>query len=181
LGNQRKIAITGPESTGKSMLAEQLASHYHTVWVPEYAREYLEKNGPAYCEEDVLFIAKGQLAKEMETEPKAGDYLFSDTEFLVLKIWSDVKYGRCHPWILQQAGQHLYDLYLLCDIDLPWEFDPLREHPEMRKELFDLYCRELNERKLPYEIIRGTGPVRLENAIQCVDGYFKKKRQQVIY
>ena len=175
LDKLRKIAVTGPESTGKSMLAADLAEFYDTVWVPEYARHYLEVNGPSYREEDILTIAKGQLEQETKTEENASHYLFCDTEFIVTKIWSDVKYGRCNPWILRQIEEHTYDLFLLCDIDLPWMFDPLREHPEMRKELFELYCRELDGRGFPYMIVNGTGIDRLNNAVSSINTYFKVK------
>ncbi|MCX6283165.1 MAG: ATP-binding protein [Bacteroidetes bacterium] len=176
----RKIAITGPESTGKSMLAQQLASQFETVWVPEYAREYLELNGPSYHEEDILAIARGQLEQETKALSKASGFIFCDTEFIVTKIWSEVKYGRCHPWISEQAVNHVYDLYLLCDIDLPWESDPLREHPGMRKELFELYCNELKEMGFPFFIVSGYGPDRLRNAVGIIHEWFKdKKKHQV--
>lgn len=170
----RKIAITGPESTGKSMLASDLAKFYHTAWVPEYAREYLELNGPEYTEADILIIAQGQLERETLALEKANGYLFCDTEFLVTKIWSDVKYKRCNPWISRQVEKHPYDLYLLCDIDLPWEFDPLREHPEMRKELFGLYHDELSRRGFPFFVVNGLGASRLINANRIIADYFKE-------
>ena len=167
----RRIAITGPESTGKSMLAEQLAAHYHTVWVPEYAREYLELLGKAYEEKDILLIARGQLSGEVSKLHLAENFLFCDTELLVTKIWSEVKYGRCHPWIPENIVKHHYDLYLLCDIDLPWEYDPLREHPDQRQYLFDLYYNELKIRNYPFDVVRGTGPDRLKNALKIIEDF----------
>jgi len=165
----RKIAITGPESTGKSILAEQLAAHYQTAWVPEYARKYLEQLGRPYEEADILLIAKGQLSDETSKLDLAGNFLFCDTELLVTKIWSEVKYGRCDPWILEMIGLNPYDLYLLCDIDLPWEYDPLREHPGRRQFLFDLYHNELESRNFPFAVVRGTGRARLEYAIAIIE------------
>ncbi len=167
----KRIAVTGPESTGKSLLTEQLARHYNTVWVPEFARSYLEKLGRPYDEDDILKIAQGQVWAEQEMEPKACRYFFCDTELIVTKIWSEVKYKRCDPWILRGIREQQFNLYLLCDIDLPWEFDPLREHPHMRSNLFDLYQNELTVRNLPYAIIRGVGPVRLENAVKEIERY----------
>jgi NadR type nicotinamide-nucleotide adenylyltransferase len=164
----RKIAITGPESTGKSMLAAKLASYFHTVWVPEYAREYLEQLGRPYTEGDILQIAQGQMANEELQLPKANRFLFCDTELLVTKIWSEVKYKRCHPWILESLEVNRYDLYLLCDIDLPWQYDPLREHPDQRQYLFDLYHSELKSRNFPFAIVCGTGPDRLANAVEII-------------
>lgn len=175
-GKLRKVAITGPESTGKSILAEQLANYYQTCWVPEFAREYLDRHGPAYDEKDILLIAKGQLLKEKEAEKQANGYLFCDTEFIVTKIWSEVRYKRCDPWILLMIDQHQYDLYLLCDIGLPWEPDPLREHPQMREKLFDMYHNELISGNLPYAIIRGLGKERLGNAVRLIEEHFNKSK-----
>jgi NadR type nicotinamide-nucleotide adenylyltransferase len=168
----RKIAITGPESTGKSLLAEQLAHHYNTVWVPEYAREYLENIKHPYEETDILKIAQGQLNAEQSKINQARDFLFCDTELIVTKIWSEVKYNHCDPWILTTIDTHRYDLFLLCDIDLPWEPDPLREHPEKREFLFDLYYKELIRRKLPFDIVNGEGKVRVTNAITFIQRHF---------
>ncbi|MBE9484711.1 MAG: AAA family ATPase [Bacteroidetes bacterium] len=162
------MAITGPESTGKSKLAEQLASHFNTVWVPEYSREYLRELNRSYGYDDILSIAKGQFEDEERMAAQATGLLFCDTDFIVNKIWCIDKFGKCHSWILDMIGQQHYDLYLLCNTDLPWEPDPLRENPEDRERLFGLYKTELEERKLPYAIIGGTGKERLENAIRVV-------------
>jgi NadR type nicotinamide-nucleotide adenylyltransferase len=167
----RRIAITGPESTGKSMLAEQLAGYFHTAWVPEYAREYIDKLDRPYSEEDILKIAKGQLEREKQQAAASDGILFCDTELIVTKIWSEVKYGRCNPWILEQIEKHTYDLYLLCYIDIPWETDPQREHPHMRERLFTLYYEEMLERRYPFEVIKGLGDERMQNAIRYVRNY----------
>jgi NadR type nicotinamide-nucleotide adenylyltransferase len=164
----QRIAVTGPESTGKSRLAEELALHYRTRWVPEYAREYIDKLARPYEQDDILQIARGQLRDEQLMLTKAKQYLFCDTELIVTKIWSDVKYGRCDPWILEQIENNKYDLYLLCNIDLPWESDPQREHPHMREKLFELYLNELTERGFPFKVVHGTGKARLDHAIGFV-------------
>ncbi len=166
-----RIAVTGPESTGKSVLAELLAAYYKTVWVPEYAREYLDSLGHPYEKEDIALIARGQLAREAIREEKATSMLFCDTEMLVTKIWSEVKYKWCDPWILDALENHRYNLYLLCDIDLPWQYDPLREHPDQRQFLFDLYYRELSARKFPFAVVRGTGERRLKNAVETIEQF----------
>ncbi len=168
----RRIAITGPESTGKSILSESLARHFKTQWVPEYAREYLALLETQYKQSDILEIAKGQLCAEEEHKTYANNFLFCDTDLLVTKIWSEVKYGNCDEWILQQLVNHSYDLFLLCDIDLPWAPDPLREHPNFRKELFDIYLKNLKLYKFPFAIVRGTGIDRMNNAIKIIDEYF---------
>ncbi|MBN1199827.1 MAG: ATP-binding protein [Bacteroidales bacterium] len=176
----RKIAITGPESTGKSVLTKQLADHYNTVWVPEYAREYIDQLGRPYDERDILEIARGQYKREQDQEevirqePASREYLFCDTEAIVTKIWSEVKFNRCNPWILKQVELVEYDLYLLCYIDIPWEFDPQREHPQLREHLFNLYYEELLERKRTFRVVSGLGRDRLENAIKFIDDSFGK-------
>ncbi len=172
-----RIAITGSESTGKSWLAEQLAKHYKTEWVPEYAREYLEKLGHLYEYDDILAIASGQLEAEEKAALIADRMLLCDTDFIVTKIWCNVKYNRCHPWILEMAETHRYDLYLLCNIDLPWQFDPLREHPAMRNTLFDMYQQELKSNNFNFRIISGSGNDRLNCAVKEVDNFLINKKQ----
>ncbi len=171
----KRIAITGPESTGKSELAESLAKHYHTTWVPEVSRYYLENLDREYIYDDILLIAKQQLETENNLIIKANKILFCDTELIVTKIWCEFKYSRCHPWILEQIENHKYDLYLLTNIDLPWQPDPLREHPDNRKEIFELYLKEMEKRDLPYKIISGTGKIRLLNAISIINSVFDIK------
>lgn len=169
MGRIVKIAITGPESTGKSSLASQLAQHFNTVFVPEFAREYIDKLSRPHQEVDLLQIARGQLQLEEEILPKAKKVLFSDTEMTVMKIWSLHKYGRCHPFILQKLQEQNYDLVLLCNIDLPWEADEQRKHPENRKVFFDWYLTELNLQGVNYAVVRGMGEDRLINAINEVN------------
>ena len=172
MGLIKRIAVTGPESTGKSELAEKLAGYYHTLWVQEYSREYLNNINRPYNQDDILAIAKGQLAKEEALISRADKFLFCDTEFIVTKIWSDFRYGNCHHWIIRQIEEHRYDLFLLCDIDLPWQDDPLREHPDKRRELFDLYYNELVERHFPFKVISGFGEERIKRAISEIDRTF---------
>ncbi len=161
----KRIAITGPESTGKSQLAEELAKHYQTLWVAEYAREYLEKINRPYHYDDILQIAKEQLDRENIAAEKANKILFCDTDFTVTKIWCEFKYKQCHQWINEQFLHHKYDLYLLCNTDLPWEFDPQRENPNEREELFQIYQKTLIEAAFPFVVINGIGEERLGNAI----------------
>jgi NadR type nicotinamide-nucleotide adenylyltransferase len=164
-----RIAITGPESTGKSELAKQLAAYYQTVFVPEFAREYLSKLGRSYVFEDIVTIAKGQLELEDSLAEKAEKILFCDTDLLVTKIWSIYKYGKCDAWIEEKVKSHRYDLYLLCGIDLPWTQDPLRENPGQREELFGLYLKELQQLKVKFAIISGLDERRLRNAILAME------------
>lgn len=102
---------------------------------------------------------------------KAGEILFCDTESIVNKIWCEEKFGTCHKWILDTIERDPYDLYLLCNIDLPWEEDPLRENPHDRDRIFSIYLRELESRGLNFAIISGTGAERVQNAIRFVDNF----------
>ncbi len=170
----KRVSITGPESTGKSKLAAWLSEVYQTLWVPEYAREYLEKNGPDYLLKDVVAIARGQLERENIAAQKVKKVLFCDTDLLVTKIWCEVVFGTCPDWIEQHFQLHRYDLYLLCYPDLPWEPDPLRENPDNREELFELYRRALEENELPYRIVKGFGAERFENARTFVEEILKE-------
>lgn len=164
----KKIAIIGPESTGKSTLAAQLADALQTVWVPEYARMYIDQLDRPYKESDLLNIAKNQVALEDELLQQANRYLIVDTTLAIIRVWSDHKYGRCDPWILAEEAARNYDCYLLCDIDLPWQDDPQREHPHLREHFFEVYKEYLESKSAPYCIVSGDGDERLEAALEFV-------------
>ena len=182
-----KVVVLGPESTGKSSLCAQLADHYKTGWVKEYAREYLLTNGTEYNYENLLEIAQGQLALEHAAVKLAGDRMLSnsnkiiatsspeiiliDTDMNVLKVWCEFVFEKCHPWILNQIVANSYDLYLLCDIDLPWVKDELREYPDLRirKKLYHHYKDLLINQPVPWVNISGNYEARLQAAITAID------------
>ncbi len=168
-----KIAITGPESTGKSTLSEKLAHHYNTNFVPEYSRSYLENFVGQYTENDVVEIAKGQHNLILEEEKKSSKILIADTEIVVCKIWVEYVFKHSNKVIDEILKQQDFDLYLLCDIDLPWVYDPLRENPDIdeRKELFKIYRNTLEQMKVPFEIVSGDNDERVNNAIKVIEKY----------
>ena len=184
----KKIVIIGPESTGKSTLCEKLAAHYHTSWCPEYAREYLLKHGTNYTYENLLEIAKGQVALEdkyiqqLEQAPSTGKagsrltthdsrLLFIDTDMYVMQVWCKFVFGKVHSWVLNQIIQRKYDLYLLCNVDLPWVKDELREYPDLarREKLYNIYKEIMLHQPVPWVDISGNYEERLEKAITAVD------------
>jgi NadR type nicotinamide-nucleotide adenylyltransferase len=168
-----RVALTGPESTGKTTLSRQLAAHYHTVWAPEYARQYLEENGPNYTLPDLEKIALGQLQAETTAAEQAArlgrPVVLFDTDLLVIKIWSEHAFGHCPEWVLRQIEHQRYDLILLLGVDLPWEPDPLREHPNHRQYFYDLYQRELRGQLSNFAEISGNPAQRLEQACFHID------------
>ncbi len=163
-----RIAITGPESTGKSELCISLSKYFNEPFVDEYSREFLAKTGGAYNYYDILKIAEGQYQKETDLLSTAPNYLFCDTDFLVTHIWAKVRYGKSHQWIEKMIRQESYDFTLLCQVDLPWEYDPLRENPQNRDYLFNLFKDELIKLDYPFGIVTGTGSERLQNAIRLL-------------
>lgn len=164
-----KVAITGPESTGKSTISEHLATHYHTVWVPEYARTYIGNMHEPYTLQDIEVIARGQYELEQQMSRKASGVLFSDTDMLVLKIWSEHVFGRCPEFITEKLLQQNYNLYLLMGVDLPWEPDPQREHPHLREFFYDWYKRELQALGVPFAEISGKDQERFLKARKHID------------
>lgn len=174
----KRIVVIGPESTGKSTLCEQLAAHYNTVWCPEYARAYLTEKGTDYTYEDLDLIAKGQLALQASTETGVQNNLyFIDTDMYVMKVWNEVAFETCPAWILRHLSQTSCDLYLLCNTDLPWTKDELREYPDlkMRQRLFNMYKDIVINSGIPWVIISGNNEERLHRAIAAVDAITKTK------
>ncbi|GAB3419451.1 AAA family ATPase [Niabella aquatica] len=213
----RKIVIIGPESTGKSTLCAQLASHYHTLWCPEYAREYLLEHGTDYSFDDLAVIARGQLRLEDEfiesvrksegrkagrplsearDQKSAVEYfgssglglqslgcrtsrlLFLDTDMYVMKVWCEFVFGKCHRFILDEIVTRKYDLYLLCNTDLPWVKDELREYPdwEVRETLFHIYKDILINQNTPWAEIKGNNETRFQIAIEAVERLLSTER-----
>lgn len=190
----KKIVTIGPESTGKSTLCSLLAQHFSTLWCPEYAREYLLQHGTNYTFETLETIGKGQLALEEEKladvrrqrldksqQPTVNGkqssvdsrHLFIDTDMYVMKVWCEYVFGRCHQFILDEIVSRKYDLYLLCNTDLPWSKDELREYPDekVRLELFHIYKDILVNQNVPWVEVKGNDDARLQIAIDAVERY----------
>ena len=160
----KKIVFTGPECSGKTTICRAVAQELKVEWVEEYARQYLEEINRPYKEEDLLAIAKGQIAKEQAQIRNNTPFLLCDTSMLVIKIWSLVKYGRCHPWIEQQL-QNDDSIYFLCKPNIPWVADPLRESPDDRERLFLLYEKELLTMKKTYIVLQNREAKRKQEVI----------------
>ena len=179
----KKIVILGPESTGKSTLCQNLAAYYNTLWVPEYAREFLERNGTDYSYDNLLTIAKGQInleesiTKEVANKKISNPLLFIDTDMYVMKVWAEFVFNRCHNWILNRIAERHYDIYLLCDIDLPWVKDALREYPDIntRNKLYHFYKELMISQSVPWVNISGNYQQRFEKAVQFIDNSLPKE------
>lgn len=181
----KKIVVIGPESTGKSTLCERLALHYHTSWCPEYARQYLLAHGTAYTYQTLLEIAKGQIALEenyihevnsAHIHNSSGSVhheplLFIDTDMYVMQVWCNFVFGKTHSWILNRIIERKYDLYLLCNVDLPWVKDELREYPDLarREKLYHMYREIMMNQTVPWVDISGNYDERFQKAVAAVE------------
>lgn len=163
------VAVVGPESTGKTTLTKSLSEHFKSVWVKEYARDFLSNLGREYDQSDLLSIASGQLKALNEGAKQANGLVLQDTDLLVIKIWSQFKYGNVNPWIELQHDMNLPDFYILTFFDIPYEEDPLRETPEKRAELFEIYESELKKLSVPYFVVKGSHQERLKDAIHSIN------------
>lgn len=146
-----RVGIIGPESTGKSTLAKYLAKRYNGVYVPEYAREYMEKLDRPYSYDDVVSIAHYQIEHLQGLQD--GLYFF-DTELIITKVWFEYKYGSCPDWLENAIRDYPMDTYLLTYPDIKWEPDPVRENPAIRLELFERYEREVQALDIPYYVVK---------------------------
>lgn len=171
----KRIVLIGPESTGKTELAEYLSKKFNTCYVPEYARSYIEKLGRSYSYSDVEHIALKQLELEKKIEEKANGVLFYDTFLIITKVWFDIVYKKRPGWLDETIKESTIDFYLLCNTELPWVDDPVRENGgEMREKLFDIYKKELEHYNFNYEIVNGLGENRFSNALNIVNNFLEK-------
>ena len=181
-----KVVLFGPESTGKTTLASQLAYHYQTVWAPEFARDYLQKkwnNKRQVCEhEDLLPIAIGQMKLENKLAKRADKVLICDTDLLETKVYSEEYYGgMVHPDLEAAAEKNQYDIYLLTYIDIPWQFDSIRDKPGQRENMFNAFENALKKSNRPYVILKGDEETRLKKAIEVIDDAIAKKENLFNY
>lgn len=170
-----KIVITGPESTGKSTLTKQLSEYYNVDCVAELAREFVEKLDRKYTFDDVCDIAKLQINAELNNLNYDGKIVFYDTDLIITKIWFKRVFDKVPDWIDSHLQNHPAHLHLLCYPDLPWVYDPVRENPDNRLELFDEYESEIKQLGIQYQIITGVGEERLQNAIKSIDSFLALK------
>lgn len=171
--NTEILVVTGPESSGKTTLASQLSDHWQTPLVTEVARDYL-KDKDSYQQHDLLEIARQQHRQEQTLLSQLPEKIICDTDLLVIMIWSEVKYRCCDPWIVdtfensikqESSNRHYY----LCDFNIPWEADTLRENPHNRDEIFHLYLRKLQQYQLRYSLIKGSPEQRLQQVLSSSD------------
>lgn len=166
----KKVVLLGPESCGKSYLAEYLAGYFQTAFVEEYGRTYCERFGMELTELDFAHIAGGQLYREDEMALKAKRILFCDTDLIVTQVWSEIYFnGACQPWILWANQQRHYDHFLLLAPDIPWVNDGLREYEKKREWMFDRLHTILEDRNLPFTVIRGDFDTRDRTAVEVVE------------
>ena len=156
--NWHKIIVTGPESSGKTTLCDQLSNHFNIPFTKEFARSYIDNLDGSYIIDDLLSIAKEQLQYELNSQ-------LLDTDLITIKIWSEYKYGRCDKWILDQIEKQKTEkrFYLLCKPDIFWQPDKQRENPNDRESLFKIYKQELENLGHDYFIVEGEN--RTENSI----------------
>ncbi|HTM97335.1 MAG TPA: ATP-binding protein [Pedobacter sp.] len=167
----KKIAIVGPESTGKSTISQALAKHYHVPWVPEYARYYCAALTTDCTLQDEINMFHGQVAlEESVLAMTETDFIICDTTFITVKIWSDEMLGETPQIVIDALQAKPYDFYVLLDIDLPWMDDPLRDFPHMREHFMAIWHKELQALQANYVMVGGLED-RLENVIKAVDEF----------
>jgi len=168
----KKIAIVGPESTGKSTISKELAKYYRVPWVPEYARYYCEALTEPCTLQDEVNMFHGQLALEQSVLAMTEtDFIICDTTFLTVKIWSDAFFGETPQIVLDALQNKPYDFYILLSIDLPWQDDPLRDFPNQREHFMEIWHKELALLNANYKVVSGLGEERLKNAVEAIDDF----------
>ena len=164
-----RVVVSGSESTGKTLLAQQLAEYYGVPWIPEFARDYAEERLGALTAADVDPIGRGQVARENAALHDAHGLIILDTDLVSTMVYGDMYYSFVPEWIPEVARQRLADLYLVCDIDFPWVADPVREGEHLRREMHAAFIRHLTALGATFRVIGGSGDARLERAIESID------------
>lgn len=167
-----RICLTGPESIGKTLLAERLAAHYGTVHVGEFAREYAEALDRELTFDDVEPIARGQVALEEAAAPHAREVIILDTDVISSIVYGTFHYGRAPEYALHRAASHRADLYLLLDVDVPFVDDPVRTPAEHRHELFARFRATLERFGARYVVVSGSWDERFERAVALIGRLF---------
>lgn len=180
----KKVAIVGPEASGKTTLAKNLAKIYQEPWVKEYGRLYFEerelnlksRQKENFSLHDISHIAAGQITDEDQQLEQAQRVLICDTELITTQIWSEIYFEQCPPWIEQESYRRTYDLYFLMDIDFDWVDDGTREFPDKREWHFECLKEELEKRKLNYKLISGSVTERLIQGKKWIDDLIYKEK-----
>lgn len=166
-----RIVVIGSESTGKTELAEQLAAHYGVPWVPEFAREYAERKGGKLTIADVTPIGRGQIEREDAAMRDYSGMIVLDTDIVSTMVYSEQYYSAIPPWIPAAAKERLADLYLVCDIDLPWVADTVRDAQHHRRQMHDAFIQHLSRLGAMYHIVTGTGAERLARTTVYINAW----------
>jgi NadR type nicotinamide-nucleotide adenylyltransferase len=174
----RRVTVTGSESTGKTWLAQRLAHRFETVWVPEFAREYLVQKGAPLDASDVEPIARGQMISEDDALRRARDLAILDTDLVSTVVYAEHYYGRCPAWVERSARTRLADLYLLCDSDVPWVADATRDRPYARQEIQAAFAEHLERYGAHYALVRGTWEQREASAVTAVEALLASSTRQ---
>lgn len=159
----------GPESTGKSVMAETLAKHYQTLWVPEVAKEIVTSN--RFNREDIIEIGRAQTERIFQLKKNANKLLICDTDLITTQIYSRHYLKVVPPVLYQMENMVHYDHYFLFDIDVPWVADGMRDLNEERQEMFNIFKHELERRKIVYTLVRGEWDARLAIVKEKINKY----------
>jgi len=171
-----RIVVNGSESTGKTTLARELSQHYNCIWIPEFARTYIERLNVQYTYNDVCAIQKKQQMEILEFESQKSGMAFWDTDLIITKIWFSEVYKKLPENTDNFIRTHQPDIYLVCDTDLPWVYDQVRENPTRREYLNNLYIHEIEAIGTPFFLVSGTGHKRTENAIHFIEKFLAETK-----
>ena len=171
MARAKRIVLIGAESTGKSTLCKQLTNHFNAKMEPEYARAYIEALRSTYTYTDVLHIAKKQM--ETHCSLRNSDWVFYDTDLIITKVWLDVVFGKVPGFINDAIMLLKPDMYLLCDTDIVWQYDPVRENSgSQRLGLQKRYIDEIKATGVPFFTVSGNGNERLNSALKAISLHF---------
>jgi NadR type nicotinamide-nucleotide adenylyltransferase len=174
-----RVVVIGSESTGKTVLAEQLAAHYRAPLAAEFVRRHAQAKGAPLEASDVEAIARGQLALEDEAAESArradAPLVILDTDLNSTVVYARHYYEMCPAWIDEAARSRRADLYLILDIDVPWVADPQRDRERQRPEMHRLFQERLEEIAARYVEVNGSWANRFARATSAIDALLRER------
>ena len=168
----KRVVLLGVESSGTTTLAQALAEHYRTAWVPEFGRYYWEGRrfaGDDWRTHEFVTIAEGQASWEDALAFRANRVLLCDTDPLATHVWHRRYVGDYSKDVQAIGTGRRYDLHVLTAPDFPFVQDGTRDGEHIRLDMHGWFVEVLERSKRPWIIVEGSPEARVAKALSAIE------------